>query len=148
MQMCESCKSFRKLCKGLKGNKTEIYNMLRLAVLKRDQMKSTDTSIDKKGKVQEVKGNSDKATTEIKQGCRNIFVDELKEIYFAEKALMISIPIMIKKAATKELVTALTIHYNFTKEHIKRLEDIFTSIGESEIVTKYEAMYGASKSLK
>ena len=111
-------------------------------------MKSTDTNIDKKGKLQEEIGNSPKPTTPIKGGCRNIFIDELKEIYSAEKALMISIPIMIKKAATKELVDALTIHYEFTKEHIKRLEDIFTSIGESAIVTKYEAMYGTSKSLK
>lgn len=146
--MCESCKSLRKLCKSLKRNKTEIYNILSLELVNINQMKSTDTNIDKKGILQEEKGNSEKATTEIKQGCRNIFVDELKEIYFSEKALIISIPIMIKKAATKELVNALTIHYKFTKEHIKRLEDIFTSIGESEIVSKYEAMYGASKSLK
>ncbi|MBG6111616.1 ferritin-like metal-binding protein YciE [Flavobacterium sp. CG_9.10] len=111
-------------------------------------MKSTNTIIDKKGILQEEKGNSEKAATEIKQGCRNIFVDELKEIYFSEKALIISIPIMIKKAANKELVNALTIHYDFTKAHIKRLEDIFTSIGESETVTKYEAMYGDNKSLK
>ncbi|MFE3847792.1 DUF892 family protein [Flavobacterium sp. LB3P45] len=111
-------------------------------------MKSTDTKTDKKRMTKEGKGKSMFAKQEIKEGCRNIFVDELKEIYFAEKALIISIPIMIKKATTKELVDALTIHYDFTKEHIKRLEAIFCSIGESEIITKYEAMYGAIKPLK
>lgn len=146
--MCESCKPSKKLCKGLIRNKAEIYNPISFELLNINQMKSTDINIDKKGILQEEKGNSEKATTEKKSGCRNIFIDELKEIYFAEKALIISIPIMIKKAATKELVNALTIHYEFTKEHIKRLEDIFTSIGESEIVSKYEAMYGASKSLE
>jgi ferritin-like metal-binding protein YciE len=111
-------------------------------------MKSTATKADKKRTTKEGKGNSTLAKPEITEGCRNIFVDELKEIYFAEKALMISIPIMIKKAATKELVDALTIHYDFTKEHIKRLEAIFCSIGESEIITKYEAMYGSIKPLE
>ena len=111
-------------------------------------MKTTATKTDKKRALQDGKGNSELVTPEIKEGCRNIFVDELKEIYFAEKALIISIPIMIKKAATKELVDSLTTHYEFTKEHIKRLEDIFSSIGESEIVSKYEAMYGLIKPLE
>jgi len=107
-------------------------------------MKTTDTKIDKKGSPQDGKGNSELVTSEKKDGCRNIFIDELKEIYFTEKALLIAIPIMIKKAATKELVDSLTIHYEFTKKHIKRLEGVFSSIGESEIVSKYEAMYGSN----
>lgn len=110
-------------------------------------MKSTATKIDKKRNTQG-KGNSAIVAPEIKVGCRNVFVDELKEIYFTEKALIISIPVMIKKATTTELVDALTIHYQFTKEHIKRLEGIFNSIGESEIVSKYEAMYGSIKPLE
>ena len=111
-------------------------------------MKSTATKTNKNRNPQEGKGNSELVTSERKEGCRNIFVDELKEIYFAEKALLISIPIMIKKATTKDLVDSLTTHYEFTKEHIKRLEGIFSSIGESEIVSKYEAMYGLIKPLE
>lgn len=110
-------------------------------------MKSTATKIDKKRIPQVGQGNSELITPEKQGNCRNVFVEELKEIYFAEKALTISIPIMIKKAATKELVDALRTHYEFTKDHIKRLEGIFCSIGESEIVTKYEAMYGPIKPL-
>lgn len=111
-------------------------------------MKTAAIKTDKKGSPQDGKGNSELMTSEIKGGCRNIFIDELKEIYLTEKALLISIPIMIKKAATKELVDSLTIHYEFTKEHINRLEGIFSSIGESEIISKYEAMYGSIKPLE
>jgi ferritin-like metal-binding protein YciE len=111
-------------------------------------MKTTSIKNDKKGIPKDGKGSSESVKSEITGGCRNIFIDELKEIYFAEKALLISIPIMIKKATSKELVDSLTTHYEFTKEHIKRLEDIFSSIGESEIVSKYEAMYGPIKPLE
>ena len=108
-------------------------------------MKSTIPKTDKKEIPQEGKGNSEKIAPETNQVCRNVFVDELKEIYFTEKALIISIPIMIKNATTDELVDALKIHLEFTKEHIKRLEDFFTSIGEAAIALKYEAMYGGNQ---
>lgn len=106
-------------------------------------MKSTATTIDKKVKIQKGRGNSQKMTSDRKDCFRNVFVEELKEIYYSEKAQLIAIPIMIKNAATEELVDALKIHLAFTKEHIKRLEDIFYSIGESEIILKYDAMYGS-----
>ncbi|WP_051929407.1 DUF892 family protein [Flavobacterium sp. 83] len=105
-------------------------------------MKSTSATTDKKAALKEGKGNSKKIILEIKEDCRNVFVEELKEIYFSEKALTISIPIMIKKAATEELVDALKVHLQFTQEHIQRLELFFTSIGEENIMKKYEAMYG------
>jgi ferritin-like metal-binding protein YciE len=108
-------------------------------------MKSTTTATDKKALLKEGKGNSKKAIPEIKEECRNVFVEELKEIYFSEKALIISIPIMIKNATTEELVNALKVHLQFTQEHIKRLEFFFASIGEAAIILKYEAMYGLIK---
>jgi ferritin-like metal-binding protein YciE len=105
-------------------------------------MKTTAIKHDKKGIAQDGKESSGSVKSEVTGGCRNIFIDELKEIYFAEKALLLSIPIMIKKAATKEVVDSLITHYEFTKEHINRLEGIFSSIGESQIISKYAAMYG------
>ncbi len=56
---------------------------------------------------------------------------------------MLSIPVMIKSATTDELVDALKVHLQFTLDHIKRLEDFFCSIGEIDIMLKYDAMYGA-----
>jgi ferritin-like metal-binding protein YciE len=92
--------------------------------------------------LQNTKGNSDETNLETSAGCRNIFVEELKEIYFSEKALIISIPILIQNAATDELADALKVHLQFTIDHIKRLEEFFNSIGEKDIMLQYEAMYG------
>lgn len=105
-------------------------------------MKSTINKMDKKATLQNTIGNSDETNLETSEGCRNIFVEELKEIYFSEKALIISIPILIQNAATDELADALKVHLQFTIDHIKRLEEFFNSIGEKDIMLQYEAMYG------
>lgn len=98
--------------------------------------------MDKKATLQNTIGNSDETNLETSEGCRNIFVEELKEIYFSEKALIISIPILIQNAATDELADALIVHLQFTIDHIKRLEEFFNSIGEKDIMLQYKAMYG------
>lgn len=58
---------------------------------------------------------------------------------------MLSIPLMIKNATTDELVDALKVHLQFTLDHIKRLEYFFCLIGETDIILKYDAMYGSIK---
>lgn len=105
-------------------------------------MKSTITKTDKNVTLAKGKGNSNETSSETSEGCRNIFVEELKEIYFTEKALIISIPVLIKNAVTDELADALKVHLQFTIDHIKRLEEFFNSIGEKDIMLQYEAMYG------
>jgi ferritin-like metal-binding protein YciE len=105
-------------------------------------MKSTVTKTDKKVMLEKGKGNSNEISSKTSEGCRNIFVEELKEIYFTEKALIISIPVLIKNAVTDELADALKVHLQFTIDHIKRLEEFFNSIGEKDIILQYEAMYG------
>lgn len=111
-------------------------------------MKNSINKADKTIVLQETKGISNESNLKPKKEYRNIFIEELKEIYFSEKALLISIPILIKNAATEELATALQVHLKFTEEHIKRLEDFFNSIGEANIMLKYEAMYGLSSPQK
>lgn len=106
-------------------------------------MKSTATKNNKRIKFQEGNETSKNRIPEAKEICRNVFVEELKEIYYSEKALMLSIPVMIKNASTDELVDALKIHLKFTLDHLKRLEDFFYSIDESDIILQYDAMYGA-----
>lgn len=111
-------------------------------------MKSTINKTEKTTLSRKVKKNSAETVLEDKKNCRNIFVEELKEIYLTEKALLLSIPIMIEHAATEELVKALKVHLKFTIDHIKRLEDFFESIGEIDIILKYEAMYGLASPQK
>lgn len=91
---------------------------------------------------QKVKTNSVQTVIKTDKDCRNIFMEELKEIYLTEKSLLLSIPIMIEHSATDELSSALKVHLKFTIDHVKRLEDFFKSIGQTEIVLNYEAMYG------
>jgi ferritin-like metal-binding protein YciE len=79
------------------------------------------------------------------QGLRDLFVDGLKDIYWAEKALTRAIPKMIKKATEEELANALTDHLEVTQGHVTRLEEVFESIGEKAVAKKCEAMAGLIK---
>ena len=74
-----------------------------------------------------------------------LFEDELKDIYWAEKALTNAIPKMIKKATSEELIEALTIHLAETEEHVSRIEDVFVTIGKKAEAVKCEAMMGLIK---
>ena len=60
----------------------------------------------------------------------NVFLEELVQIYQSEKKLNQTLPIMIKNAASQEIVKALTTHLKFTQEHLLRLEELFASIND------------------
>ena len=61
---------------------------------------------------------------------RDLSMQELKKIYWAEKELVIVIPMLIKSTINRELVENLKLHLNYTQERIKRLEKIFPLISE------------------
>jgi ferritin-like metal-binding protein YciE len=71
-----------------------------------------------------------------------LFEDELKDIYWAEKALTKGIPKMIENASSEELVAALTNHLKETELHVDRLEKVFESYGQKAEAEKCEAMEG------
>ena len=74
-----------------------------------------------------------------------IFLNGLKDIYWAEKALTKALPKMIKNATAEELVACLTKHLDETKEQITRLEEVFDSIDEKPVAKKCAAMEGLIK---
>jgi len=74
-----------------------------------------------------------------------LFEDELKDIYFAEKALIKAIPKMIKNATSEELVDALENHLTETEDQITRVEKIFELLGKKAVAEKCEAMTGLIK---
>ena len=74
-----------------------------------------------------------------------LFEDELKDIFWAEKALTKAIPKMIKNATSQELIKALTNHLSETENQITRLEQVFESIGKKAVAKKCEAMEGLIK---
>jgi len=87
-------------------------------------------------------GNNNSKTAE---GLRDLFVDELKDIYWAEKALTKAIPKMIKKATSEDLINALQNHLEVTKGHVERCEKAFEMLGKPARAKKCEAMEGLTK---
>lgn len=70
------------------------------------------------------------------------FVDALKDIYWAEKALTKALPKMQKAATTQELKDAIETHAEQTQEHVTRLEEVFELLGKRAQAKKCEAMEG------
>ncbi|MDP4211097.1 MAG: ferritin-like domain-containing protein [Bacteroidota bacterium] len=73
------------------------------------------------------------------------FVDELKDIYWAEKHIVQTLPKMKKAATSEELKDAFEDHLNVTKTHVTRLEKAFGMLGEKVQAKKCEAMDGIIK---
>ena len=71
-----------------------------------------------------------------------LFEDQLKDIYWAEKALTKAIPKMIKKATSPELIEALEAHLEETNIQVIRVEKVFESIGKKAVAKKCAAMEG------
>jgi len=86
-----------------------------------------------------------KSSSKASQGLRDLFEDELKDIYWAEKALIKAIPKMVKNATSEELVSALNDHLEVTKGHVDRLEESFNILGKPARAKKCEAMAGLVK---
>ncbi|MEC5157659.1 ferritin-like metal-binding protein YciE [Chryseobacterium sp. MP_3.2] len=73
------------------------------------------------------------------------FVDELKDLYWAENALLKDLPKMQAAATSEELAKGFEKHAEETKQHISRLEKVFESLGEKAEGVKCEAMEGILK---
>lgn len=73
------------------------------------------------------------------------FVEELKDIYWAEKYLVKSLPKMQKASTSEELATAFEDHKTATEEHVSRLEEVFELMEETARAKKCEAMDGLIK---
>jgi ferritin-like metal-binding protein YciE len=75
-------------------------------------------------------------------GLKELFLTELKDIYWAEKALVKALPKMAKKATSQELVDAIDEHLSVTETHVERIEQVFETLGEKASAKKCEAMEG------
>jgi ferritin-like metal-binding protein YciE len=59
-----------------------------------------------------------------------LFHDTLKDIYFAEKKILSTLPKMAKAAHSEELRAAFEKHHGETEGHIERLDRVFASINQ------------------
>jgi len=76
---------------------------------------------------------------------KEFFIDELKDIYWAEKHLVKTLPKMQKASTSPELQNAFAEHLQVTKTHVTRLEDVFESLGKKAQAKKCDAMEGITK---
>lgn len=76
---------------------------------------------------------------------RSLFKDCLKDIYWAENALVQALPKMAGNATSSNLASAIKDHLAVTKNQVLRLEDVFSLIGEKAEGKKCEAMAGLLK---
>jgi len=73
---------------------------------------------------------------------RDLFVDTLKDIYFAEKKILAALPKMAKAAQSAKLQAAFEKHQAETEAQVDRLEQVFASIDESPKGKTCEAIMG------
>ena len=76
------------------------------------------------------------------QSLQELFVEELRDMYDAEKRLTKALPKMAKAATSEELQEALTDHLRVTEEQISRLEQVFEAIGEKARGKKCDGIMG------
>lgn len=109
-------------------------------------MKNTSKGNDHAGREETMHSNEKKSAETKRPGkakdLQGLFEAQLKDIYWAEKALLKAIPKMADKCTSDELTAALEDHLEETKGHVKRLETIFEKLGERPEARKCEAMEG------
>jgi ferritin-like metal-binding protein YciE len=76
------------------------------------------------------------------QALKELYIDELKDIYNAENQLVKALPKMAKAANSDELRTGFEEHLQQTRGHVQRLEQIFKALGEKPSGKKCKGMEG------
>jgi ferritin-like metal-binding protein YciE len=86
-----------------------------------------------------------KTSTKAEPALNELFLDSLRDIYWAENHLVKVLPKMREAASSPKLVEAIENHFVQTKEHVSRLEAIFDILGEKAVAKKCDAMEGLAK---
>jgi ferritin-like metal-binding protein YciE len=60
----------------------------------------------------------------------DLFLHQLRDIYYAEKQIVKSLPTMIEKASNEQLKAGLSDHLEETRGHVERLEEAFRMYGQ------------------
>lgn len=94
--------------------------------------------------VGKVQGNSGQYDIE-ESKLMKLFEDQLKDMYWAEKALVKALPKMIKNVSSEELVEVIQEHLDETEAQVEKVERVFESIDKRAVAKKCEAMDGLIK---
>ncbi len=89
--------------------------------------------------------SSNGAATKPGSQLEKFFIDQLKDIYWAEKHLLKALPKMQKAATTEQLQQAIEDHIAVTEGQVERLDQIFESLGRKPQAKKCDGMEGLVK---
>jgi ferritin-like metal-binding protein YciE len=73
---------------------------------------------------------------------RELYLDELRDLYDAENRLLKALPKLAKEAESQELRSGFEEHLEQTKGHVERLQEIFEAMGEKATGKRCAAMVG------
>jgi ferritin-like metal-binding protein YciE len=76
------------------------------------------------------------------ESLKDLFIDEIEDLYDAEKRLVDALPKMADAASTPQLQQAFREHLAETEQHVKRLEQVFSLIGKEAERETCDAMKG------
>lgn len=76
------------------------------------------------------------------KGLKELYIDELKDLYNAENQLVKALPKLTKAASSPKLKQGFEEHLEQTKGHVSRLEEIFEALDESPKGKKCKGMEG------
>lgn len=89
--------------------------------------------------------NMDLVSLDPEDGLNQLFLDCIKDLYWAENHLVKAIPKMVNAASLPSLQTALSNHLQETIGHVERLNQVFELLGEQPQAKKCDAMEGLTK---
>jgi ferritin-like metal-binding protein YciE len=73
---------------------------------------------------------------------RDLYLNELRDLYDAETQLLVALPMMADAATSSQLKEAFTAHLEETEIHVSRLKEIFEALGEEPGEETCKAMEG------
>lgn len=77
-----------------------------------------------------------------------LFEEQLKDMYWAEKALTKAVPKVIKNVSSQELADAIQDHLNETESQVGKVESVFQTFDKKAVAKKCEAMDGLIKEVE
>ena len=79
------------------------------------------------------------------ESLKDLYLEQLKDLYSAETQLVDALPKMAERATSLDLKSSFNQHLRQTEEQVRRLEQIFQSLGESPKGHTCEGMKGLIK---
>lgn len=76
---------------------------------------------------------------------REFFLDQLRDIYWAEKKLVKTLPKLSEAAHSEDLAAAFDSHLTETEGHVTRLEQVFSLLGEEAKAVECPALKGIAE---